>query len=216
MSDEIYTTKLSAPQPKYQITFHKDGERIGTLDFNGPQMVFTGDADESAKVFIEFVAERWEHRLKKEREAEREACARVCDAKVDAEYATGKVDHNEMGWTQACAIEIRARDVMANHAETSGSPIRCSECGGSLPVSYDETRTGECACAAVPSPPWHQWDGQRWAYVGPTNNLPPDDVQKMDTIDDWIISHAQQTRKLWDAQKRIAELEAAIRRRGEK
>lgn len=40
---------------------------------------------------------------------EREACAKVCDDKVDAEYATGKVDHNEMGWTQACAIAIRAR-----------------------------------------------------------------------------------------------------------
>ena len=41
--------------------------------------------------------------------AEREACAKVCDEKVEAEYATGKVDHNEMGWTQACAIDIRAR-----------------------------------------------------------------------------------------------------------
>ena len=42
-------------------------------------------------------------------EREREACAKLCDDKVDAEYATGKVDHNEMGWTQACAIAIRAR-----------------------------------------------------------------------------------------------------------
>ena len=42
-------------------------------------------------------------------EREREACAKVCDEKVDAEYATGKVDHNEMAWTQACAIAIRAR-----------------------------------------------------------------------------------------------------------
>ena len=41
--------------------------------------------------------------------AEREACAKLCDDKVDAEYATGKVDHNEMGWTQSCAIAIRAR-----------------------------------------------------------------------------------------------------------
>ena len=41
--------------------------------------------------------------------AEREACARVCDEKVNAEYATGKVDHHEMAWTQACAIAIRAR-----------------------------------------------------------------------------------------------------------
>jgi hypothetical protein len=40
---------------------------------------------------------------------EREACAQLCDEKVEAEYATGKVDHNEMGWTQACAIDIRAR-----------------------------------------------------------------------------------------------------------
>lgn len=41
--------------------------------------------------------------------AEREACARLCDEKVDAEYATGNVDHNEMAWTQACVIAIRAR-----------------------------------------------------------------------------------------------------------
>jgi len=41
--------------------------------------------------------------------AEREACAKVCDGKVDAEYATGKVDHNEMSWSQACAIAIRDR-----------------------------------------------------------------------------------------------------------
>jgi hypothetical protein len=40
---------------------------------------------------------------------EREECAKVCDEKVDAEYATGKVDHNEMAWTQACLIAIRAR-----------------------------------------------------------------------------------------------------------
>ena len=40
---------------------------------------------------------------------ESEACAKVCEQKVDAEYATGKVDHNEMGWAQSCAIAIRAR-----------------------------------------------------------------------------------------------------------
>ena len=41
--------------------------------------------------------------------AERDACAKVCADKLDAEYATGKVDHNEIGWTQACAAAIRAR-----------------------------------------------------------------------------------------------------------
>jgi len=43
--------------------------------------------------------------------AEREACAKVCDGKVEAEYATGKVDHNEMAWAQSCAIDIRARSI---------------------------------------------------------------------------------------------------------
>jgi hypothetical protein len=41
---------------------------------------------------------------------EREECAKVCDAKVEAEYATGKVDHNEMGWTQYCSMAIRLRE----------------------------------------------------------------------------------------------------------
>ena len=41
--------------------------------------------------------------------AEREACAKVCCDMIDAEYKTGKVDHNEMAWTQACAAAIRAR-----------------------------------------------------------------------------------------------------------
>ena len=50
-----------------------------------------------------------EHFAELIRQEEREACAKVCDAKADAEYKTGKVDHNEMGWTQACAIAIRAR-----------------------------------------------------------------------------------------------------------
>ena len=44
---------------------------------------------------------------------EREACAKVCEEKVDAEYKTGKVDHNEMGWTQSCAADIRARGEQA-------------------------------------------------------------------------------------------------------
>ena len=56
------------------------------------------DLYEEIEAFVKLVEEK-----------EREACAKVCDDKVDAEYATGKVDHNEMGWTQSCAIAIRAR-----------------------------------------------------------------------------------------------------------
>ena len=55
------------------------------------------------------IAENWNRALINGITTEREACAKVCDEKVNAEYATGKVDHNEMGWTQACAAAIRAR-----------------------------------------------------------------------------------------------------------
>lgn len=37
-----------------------------------------------------------------------ERAARVCENNVAAEYETGKVDHNEQGWTQYCAAAIRA------------------------------------------------------------------------------------------------------------
>jgi hypothetical protein len=53
--------------------------------------------------------ELFEHFAELVAAAEREACAKVCDEKVDSEYKTGKVDHNEMAWTQACATAIRAR-----------------------------------------------------------------------------------------------------------
>lgn len=64
---------------------------------------------EIAKEIGDIVSEAFKMGYETGKADEREACAKVCDAKVDAEYATGKVDHNEMGWTQACAIEIRAR-----------------------------------------------------------------------------------------------------------
>jgi hypothetical protein len=67
------------------------------VDYNYRSSYYAGTSDEIER-FAALVAA-----------AEREACAKVCDQKVDAEYATGKVDHNEMGWTQACAIAIRAR-----------------------------------------------------------------------------------------------------------
>ena len=38
---------------------------------------------------------------------EREICAQLCEAKIVSEYATGKVD--QIAWTQACALAIRAR-----------------------------------------------------------------------------------------------------------
>lgn len=62
-------------KPSYTITMnHSDGECVGRFDFNGPKLVFTGDAEESAKVFVNYLAMIWEKRLQEEREGEREAC----------------------------------------------------------------------------------------------------------------------------------------------
>lgn len=89
-------------KPDYNIAFHNNGKEIGKLDFNGPALVFTGDAEESAKVFIDWVASSFAARLEEERKAEREACAKVCDWYVD--YSS-----NPMNFAENCAQEIRSR-----------------------------------------------------------------------------------------------------------
>jgi hypothetical protein len=87
-------------KPSYTITMnHSDGECVGRFDFNGPKLVFTGDAEESAKVFVNYLTMIWEKRLQEEREAEREACAKICDGW--AEF--GGIS------AEGCAKEIRAR-----------------------------------------------------------------------------------------------------------
>ena len=67
---------LAEPSPKCNIRFQNPaGETVGTLDFNTDKLVFTGNAEESAKVFIDFIAKYFATRLEEERQAEREACA---------------------------------------------------------------------------------------------------------------------------------------------
>lgn len=63
----------------------------------------------TAKTTMPDVVSRIEAIVRAAEQAEREACAKVCDCRVDDEYATGKVDHNEQAWTQALAAAIRAR-----------------------------------------------------------------------------------------------------------
>jgi hypothetical protein len=98
MSKENYTfrtetlpTKILTHNtvPNYNIEFHKDGKTIGTFDFNGPAMVFTGDAEESAKVFIDWVAQAFDRRLANERAAERQ---KVAQWMIRHSYATGHGD----------------------------------------------------------------------------------------------------------------------------
>jgi hypothetical protein len=60
-------------KPDYNICFRNNGQEIGKLDFNGPALVFTGEAEESAKVFIDWIARSFHGRLEEERKAEREA-----------------------------------------------------------------------------------------------------------------------------------------------
>ena len=71
-------------KPNYNLTFHNNheggtGKQVGKFDFNGPEMLFEGDAAESAKVFVDWVARSFHGRLEEERAAEREACAKMCD-----------------------------------------------------------------------------------------------------------------------------------------
>jgi hypothetical protein len=90
-------------KPDYNIAFHNNGQEIGKLDFNGPKLVFTGDAEESAKVFIDWVARSFHGRLEEERKAEREACAKLLESSKSG--ADGLMDAvRDMG-----AKAIRAR-----------------------------------------------------------------------------------------------------------
>ena len=73
--------------PNYNISFHNNGKEVGKLDFNGPAMVFTGEAEESAKVFVDWIAQSFAGRLEEERKAEREALLDLVDA-----YAKNNTD----------------------------------------------------------------------------------------------------------------------------
>jgi hypothetical protein len=66
--------KIANSEPNYNICFHNNGGEVGKLDFNGPEMVFTGNADESAKVFLNWIAQAFKTRLLQERRVERERC----------------------------------------------------------------------------------------------------------------------------------------------
>lgn len=77
-----HESKLAVPEgqylsignikPNYNITFHNNtdtsglGKQVGRLDFNGPQLVFEGDAEESAKVFVDWIARSFKGRLEEE------------------------------------------------------------------------------------------------------------------------------------------------------
>ena len=107
-SSELPITLLEM-KPNYNMTFNRDGKQIGELNFNGPEMVFTGDADESAKVFFDWIAKSFKARLEQERADEREACAKVCDdLPLPPDVARSDASIWEVA-TLDCAEAIRAR-----------------------------------------------------------------------------------------------------------
>ena len=82
-SSLVYKSELSVynTKPNHNITFHRQadngvgmGPKVGSLDFNGPALVFEGDAEESAKVFIDVVATYFAARLKEEYQRGYEDC----------------------------------------------------------------------------------------------------------------------------------------------
>ena len=82
-------------KPNYNLTFHNNheggtGKQVGKLDFNGPELVFEGDADESAKVFIDWIANAFHGRLEQERKSELDAC---CDL-LEGMHAATDGNHN--------------------------------------------------------------------------------------------------------------------------
>lgn len=78
----LFTPTLEFPKPNHNITFHRqsntgridESNKVGTLDFNGPALVFEGNAEESAKVFIDWVANIFAARLKEEYQRGYEDC----------------------------------------------------------------------------------------------------------------------------------------------
>jgi len=83
-------------KPNHSIFFNNNrdtgglGKNVGKLDFNGPQLVFEGDAEESAKVFIDWLGLTFGDRLQKERAGELEACCNL----LEGMHAATDGNHN--------------------------------------------------------------------------------------------------------------------------
>jgi hypothetical protein len=64
----VPTSRLSIGdfKPNHNMQFINSNGLVGTLNFNGPEMKFEGQADEAAKLFFDFVAKYFDQRLKDE------------------------------------------------------------------------------------------------------------------------------------------------------
>ncbi len=104
----VGTFAFHSPIQNYALHFRNGTEVVGKMDFNGPQMKFEGNADESVDAFVRAFGHWFSERLKKEREAEREACAKLCDD-VNQKAYDEPDDWSPWEAADACANAIRAR-----------------------------------------------------------------------------------------------------------
>jgi hypothetical protein len=100
---------FTIPKPNYNITFHRhengvNGKEVGKLDFNGPELVFEGDAAESAKVFIDWVAQAFHGRLKEEREAGRQEALAQSEQEPVAYLCENAAGHRYFRWKKPSSM----------------------------------------------------------------------------------------------------------------
>jgi hypothetical protein len=92
----LFQPTLTIPKQNYNLTFHNNtgtnglGKQVGRMDFNGPEMIFEGDAAESAKVFIDWIATAFKGRLEEERAKELDACCNL----LEGMHAATDGNHN--------------------------------------------------------------------------------------------------------------------------
>jgi len=68
-SQEYEVVALGDINPSHTIKFlNPQNEQVGVLDFNGPGLLFEGNAEMSAIIFIDWIAKIFSERLKEEYE----------------------------------------------------------------------------------------------------------------------------------------------------
>ncbi len=100
-TEQLQRYTLAAAKPNHRFVLCGEGNKeVASLDFNGPELVFTGDADKGAQVFLDFLAKYFHERLTRERKEELNAC---CDL-LEGMHAASTGDHN---YYLHAAIELR-------------------------------------------------------------------------------------------------------------
>jgi len=56
--------EFKTPKPVFNMAFHNEEKTVGTLDWSDGVLKFTGDIEESAKLFFEFLKPLMDHYLK--------------------------------------------------------------------------------------------------------------------------------------------------------